>query len=120
MSEALSHPIKLLFVCSVNRLRSLTAERIFSGIPGVQVRSAGTQPEARIMVTAGHIGWADVIFLMEKSHLNRLRRKFPEVLEGKRVIVLGIPDDYEYMQAELIDELEGKVGQHLDLSGGAG
>jgi predicted protein tyrosine phosphatase len=106
---------KLLFVCSQNRLRSLTAERIFSGVPGFQVRSAGTQPDARIVVTEGHVGWADVIFLMEKSHLNRIRRKLSEALIGKRVIVLGIPDDYEYMQPELIDELEAKVAQHLDL-----
>ena len=108
---------KLLFVCSQNKLRSLTAERIFSGLPGIQVRSAGTQPDARIVVTEGHIGWADVIFLMEKSHLNRIRRKMSEALMGKRVIVLGIPDDYEYMQPELIDELEGKVSQHLSLPG---
>ncbi len=33
-----------------------------------QVRSVGTQPEARIVVTEGHIGWADEIFVMEKSH----------------------------------------------------
>ena len=34
---------KLLFICSRNRMRSLTAEKIFSGIPGYKVRSAGTQ-----------------------------------------------------------------------------
>lgn len=96
-------------------MRSLTAERIFSGIPGIQVRSAGTQPDARIVVTAGHIGWADIIFLMEKSHLNRLRGKFPEALQGKRTITLLIPDEYEFMQAELIDELHAKVSRYLDL-----
>jgi predicted protein tyrosine phosphatase len=110
---------KLLFVCSRNRMRSLTAEQIFSGVPGFQVRSAGTQPDARIVVTGGHVGWADVIFVMEKSHLHRMRRKLSEALHGKRVIVLGIPDDYEYMQPELIDELEAKVAQHLDLPGAA-
>jgi predicted protein tyrosine phosphatase len=68
-------------------------------------------------VTGGHVGWADVIFVMEKSHLNRMRRKLSEALHGKRVIVLGIPDDYEYMQPELIDELEAKVAQHLDFPG---
>lgn len=108
-------PTKLLFVCSRNRLRSLTAERIFSGIPGLQVRSAGTQPEARIVVTAGHVGWADVIFLMEKSHLHRLRQKFPEALEGKQTVTLLIPDDYEFMQPELIDELYAKVSPYVPL-----
>jgi predicted protein tyrosine phosphatase len=110
------HPTKLLFICSRNRIRSLTAERIFSGIPGLQVRSAGTQPDARIVVTEGHVGWADIIFLMEKSHLNRLRLKFPQSLQGKRTVTLLIPDEYVYMQPELIDELTVQVSRHVSLT----
>ena len=106
---------KLLFVCSRNRLRSLTAEKMFAGFPGYQVRSVGTQPDARIVITRGHIGWADLIFVMEGSHLNRIRRKFPDALDGKRVIALHIPDDYEFMQPELLDELRGKLGPHISL-----
>ena len=110
-----SYPQKLLFVCSQNKLRSLTAEKLFEGFPAYQVRSAGTQPEARLVLTEGHIGWADVIFVMEKSHLNRIRRKFPQALQSKRVITLGIPDDYEFMQPELLDELRGKLGPYVML-----
>jgi predicted protein tyrosine phosphatase len=106
---------KLLFVCSRNRLRSLTAERIFGGVAGYEVRSAGTQPEARIVVTEGHIGWADIIFVMEKSHLNKLRAKFPEVLAGKQAVTLHIPDEYTFMQPELVDELKAKVGEYMDF-----
>ena len=108
---------KLLFVCSQNRLRSLTAEKQFEGFPPYQVRSAGTQPNARIVIIEGHIGWADVIFIVEESHLNRMRRKFPEALQGKRFITLFIPDDYEFMQPELIDELRGTPGPHVLLPG---
>jgi predicted protein tyrosine phosphatase len=115
MGAPSEHPRKLLFVCSQNRLRSLTAEKMFEGMPGYQVRSAGTQPDARIVVTEGHIGWADIIFVMEKSHLNRLRRKFPEALNSKSVVTLHIPDEYTYMQAELIDELKAKLAGHVDL-----
>jgi predicted protein tyrosine phosphatase len=115
MDEPQAHPTKLLFVCSRNRFRSLTAEHIFGGIPGIQVRSAGTQPDARIVVTEGHIGWADIIFVMEKSHLNRLRRKFPEALQGKRTVTLLIPDEYTFMQQELIDELRAKVCMHAPI-----
>ncbi len=115
MERSQEHPKKLLFVCSQNRMRSLTAECIFSGIPGIQVRSAGTQPDARIVITEGHIGWADVIFLMEKSHLNRLRHKFPEALEGKRTVTLRIPDQYRYMEPELIEELHTKVSRYIDI-----
>jgi predicted protein tyrosine phosphatase len=107
---------KLLFVCSRNRLRSLTAEKLFEGIPGYQVRSVGTQQDARIVITEGHIGWADLIFVMEKSHLDRIRRKFPEALQGKRVIALHIPDDYDFMQPELLDELRCKLAPYVTLS----
>jgi predicted protein tyrosine phosphatase len=106
---------KLLFVCSRNRLRSLTAEKLFEGFPPYQVRSAGTQPDARIVVTEGHLGWADLIFVMEKSHLRRLRLKFPEALQGKRVITLHIPDDYEFMDPELLGELRAKLGPYVML-----
>jgi len=105
---------KLLFVCSRNRLRSLTAEKMFEGMAGYQARSAGTQPDARILVTEGHLGWADIIFVMEKSHLNRLRQKFPEALTGKQIVTLHIPDDYEFMQPELVDELRTKLADYVE------
>ena len=47
--------------------------------------------------------------------VDRVRRKFPEALQGKRVITLGIPDDYDFMQPELIDELRGKLGPYVTL-----
>jgi predicted protein tyrosine phosphatase len=106
---------KLLFVCSRNEIRSLTAEKLFAGSAQYQARSAGTQPGARIVVTDGHIGWADLIFCMEKSHLDRLRLKFPEALEGKTVICLRVPDDYEFMQPELIDELRSKLAEYITI-----
>ena len=108
---------KLLFVCSRNKFRSLTAERLFDGFSLYQVRSVGTQSGARIVVTEGHIGWADLIFCMEKSHLSRLRQKFPEAMQGKRVICLHIPDDYVFMQPALIDELEAKLAAYITLPG---
>jgi predicted protein tyrosine phosphatase len=111
----MSYSKKLLFICSQNKLRSLTAEKIYEGFPGYEVRSAGTQPDARIKVTAGLLGWADLIFMMEKSHLNRVRRKFSEALEGKQVVVLHIPDDYEFMDPDLIDELITKVRPYAEV-----
>ncbi len=115
MSGTADRPTKLLFVCSRNRQRSLTAEKILEGLPGFEIRSAGTQPEARIVVTEGHIGWADMIFVMEKSHLTRLRLKFSEALAGKRVVALHIRDDYEFMHPDLIDELHAKLAPFIDF-----
>ncbi|HZQ48058.1 MAG TPA: protein tyrosine phosphatase [Verrucomicrobiae bacterium] len=113
--DSQAHPTKLLFGCSQNRIRSLTAEKLFHGVPGFKVRSAGTQPGARIVITDGHIGWADIIFAMEKSHLDKLHNKFPESLLGKHLVTLHIPDDYKFMQPELIDELRAKLAGHIDL-----
>src|ERR1017187_1124552 len=90
----MNQPQKLLFVCSQIRLRSLPAETMYQGFPGYAVKSAGTEPGARIRVKQGHIGWADIIFVMEKKHGRILREKFGETLDRKTVICLRIPDIY--------------------------
>lgn len=105
--------INLLFVCSRNKWRSLTAETIFQGVDGHEVRSAGTEENARIKVTAGHIGWADIIFAMEKKHVRRLQSKFSYELAGKKLICLHIPDEFEYMNEDLIGLLQSSVAAVL-------
>ncbi|MBC6605948.1 protein tyrosine phosphatase [Hymenobacter sp. BT188] len=92
---------QLLFICSQNRWRSLTAERLFDDHAHYETRSAGTEPGARVRVTAGHLGWADVIFVMERRHADRLRAKFAPQLAGKLVICLRIPDDYQFQDPVL-------------------
>lgn len=109
--------IKLLFICSRNRWRSLTAEKIFHEVNGFQVRSAGTEQNARIKVTSGHIGWADLIFVMEKKHKRRLQEKFGPMLNGgNKVICLDIPDEYTFMDEELIEILRLRVSDHIIIS----
>ncbi|KNY25878.1 low molecular weight protein tyrosine phosphatase family protein [Pseudobacteroides cellulosolvens] len=107
--------IKILFICSKNKWRSLTAEKIFHGYNDYDVRSAGTEEGARVKVTIGHIGWADIIFVMEKKHFRRLREKFNESIDGKKVINLDIPDDYMYMDEELIEVLKSRVSEYIDI-----
>jgi predicted protein tyrosine phosphatase len=85
------------------------------GYNGYQVRSAGTEEGARIKVTEGHIGWADLIFVMEKKHMRRLKEKFISVLHNKRVICLDIPDDYKFMDEELIDILKSRVSEYIEV-----
>lgn len=109
--------MQVLFVCSKNRLRSLTAETIFDGHGGHRVKSVGTEEGARTRVNAGHLGWAELIFVMEKRHLNRLQQKFRDAIAGKRIVCLHIPDDYEYMDEQLIDRLRGGVEPHVDFDG---
>lgn len=105
----------LLFVCSRNKQRSLTAETILRNHPAVDVQSAGTENGARSKVTAGLIGWADLIFVMERRHLERLNQKFGDTLAGKPIYVLNIADDYAYMDDERIDILMNRLVCYIDL-----
>jgi predicted protein tyrosine phosphatase len=79
------------------------------------VRSAGTEDGARIKVTSGHIGWADIIFVMEKKHLSRLKHKFGSLLNDKAIWNLDIPDDYSYMNEELIEILKSRVSEYIEV-----
>jgi len=93
---------KLLFVCSENRLRSPTSEAVFSEYEGVEAIGAGTNSDAETPVSGDLIEWADIILVMEKSHRNKVAKKYKELLKDKRLVVLDIPDNYECMQPELI------------------
>ncbi len=100
---------RLLFICSRNRLRSPTAEAVFSEYEGLEVCSAGLDRQADVPLSSEEIAWADLIFVMERSHRRKLSRQFQPWLKGKRVVCLDIPDQYEYMQPELIELLKRKI-----------
>lgn len=103
----------LLFICSRNQWRSPTAESLWRKHPDFNTRSAGTSPRARKTVNASDISWADVIFVMEQKHKNRLKADFARLLKHKTVHVLDIPDNYTYMDPDLIQELENLVPSYL-------
>ena len=104
---------KILFVCSQNKLRSPTAEQIFSETPGLDVLSAGTNNDAITPLTSELVEWADKIFVMENMHREKLRRRFRSSLDGKKIICLGIPDEFNYMDPALITILKKKVTPFL-------
>ena len=101
--------LKLLFVCTVNRMRSATAHKIYEGDHRFEVKSAGTDNSANTVLTEEILNWADSIVVMEKCHRNHIRKHFPEIYKKKRIVCLYIPDDYDYMQTELIGILKDKV-----------
>jgi len=107
---------RLLFVCSRNKLRSPTAEVVFSQYEGIEAISAGTNNDAETPLSGDLIDWADIVFVMEKAHRNRVTQKFKPQLRDKRVVVLGIPDDYAFMDMELVKLLEARVPRHLRLA----
>ena len=92
----------------------MSAEKLVDGYNGCQDKSAGTENNSRIKVTEGLLGWADIIFCMEKKHIRRVKEKYSDVLTGKKLICLHIDDDYEYMDAELCAMLESSVDEYLN------
>ncbi len=107
--------LNVLFVCSRNQWRSPTAETVWRKHPNLSVRSAGTSPNARRPVSAGDIAWAEVVFVMEEKHKSRLLAQFARLLEHKPVHVLDIPDEYRYMDPELVEEVRRGVAAVLGL-----
>ncbi|HEY0013027.1 MAG TPA: low molecular weight protein tyrosine phosphatase family protein [Allosphingosinicella sp.] len=103
----------VLFVCSQNRLRSPTAEQVFASYPGIEVASAGLNNDAETPLTPELVAWADIVFVMEKAHRNKLQKRFRASLKDVRVICLDIPDDYEFMEEPLVHLLKAKATRHL-------
>lgn len=77
------------------------------------MRSAGTEPSARVKVSVKDIMWAEIIFVMEKRHEKRLVQNYTEEMKNKKVIVLDIPDEYKYMDTALIDMIKLSVDPYL-------
>lgn len=110
--------MNVLFVCSRNQWRSPTAEAVYKDEPGLSVRSAGTAPSARVRLSVKSLAWADLIFVMEKRHRQRIVDRFGAEAIGGKVVVLDIADDYKYMDPELIEEIRAKVDLYLSLGKG--
>ncbi len=111
----MNQPQKLLFICTENRMRSPTAEAMYQGFPGYEVKSAGTELSARILLTQEHVEWADMIFVMEPEHLERVQFEYSGLLSGKKIICLNIPDIYSYMEPALINELKAALRWHIEV-----
>ena len=104
----------ILFVCSKNQWRSPTAQKIYQKDERVNVRSGGTSSKAVHTVNEKDISWAEMIFVMEYKHKDRLKANFSRLLQYKKMVVLDIPDDYLYMDEELIEILKSSVEGYLD------
>ena len=103
----------VLFVCSQNRLRSPTAEQVFAARDDIEVASAGLNHDAEVPLTRELVAWADLVFVMEKAHRTKLGQKVRTDLRDTRVVCLDIPDNYDYMDPELVRLLQAKVPRFL-------
>lgn len=96
-------------------MRSPTGEEVFSAFEGIYAIGAGTNADADTVVSGDLIQWADFIFVMEKSHKIKVAKKFKELLKGKKLVCLDIPN-YQRMDPALVTLLKNKVAQHVRLS----
>lgn len=103
----------VLFVCSQNKLRSPTAEQVFADWPSIETSSAGTNNDAENPLSDELVEWADIIFVMERTHRTKLQSRYRGAMKGARLVCLDIPDDYQFMDPRLVELLKAKVPRHL-------
>ncbi len=73
-----------------------------------EILSAGTDKNANTVLTPELLNWADTVIVMEKHHRNTIQKKYREIYNNKRIVCLYIPDEYDFMQPELITILKTK------------
>ena len=103
----------ILFVCSKNKWRSPTAEAMYRNDSRINVRSSGTSASAKKSISATDINWADLILVMENKHKKIITSEY-SYLDLPQIIVLDIPDEYQYMDEELISIIETNVGNIIN------
>jgi predicted protein tyrosine phosphatase len=119
----MTQPLRVLFVCRLNRHRSATAERLFCKRQDLDVRSAGTSEDAMVWINERMLDWADLIFVMDDDQQRKLKEMFPEHPALQRAVCLDIPDIFGFNDPELVQLLQERVQRTLDATnrpGGAG
>lgn len=112
--------MNILFLCTSNVHRSKTAEIFFAGL-GLphEFRSAGLSAKYckknnSVLCNTEMLKWADWIFVMEDSHHARICEHTGDEFALK-IKVLDIPDNFAYMQPELISLIKEKFEKHVIL-----
>ena len=103
----------ILVICGRNKKRSRTAEHIFKHDEHFHIRSAGLSPKSERKISEQDLNWADLVFVMESDHRSKILDLYPH-LELPTIEVLHIPDEYEFMDEELIDILTGRMNDALN------
>lgn len=112
MSE--SHKkLRVLFVCTQNKVRSLTAEHLYSVRPDLEVRSCGSAAFAKNQLTEEVMKWADMVFIFDELQAAAIENKFGKEAFGKEIINLGLSDVYQYKSENLVLKLTAKIEPYL-------
>ena len=69
---------RLLFVCTENKQRSPTGERLYADYPGLETRSAGIREVSKRVLTVEDLAWADLVLVMQRRHLVHIKSVWPD------------------------------------------
>ena len=107
--------LRVLFVCVRNLRRSPTAEKIFQNDQRLSVRSAGVSDSSKRKIQWGDLIWADLILVMEPKYADRIRSKFTGLESFPPIHSLDIPDEFEFLDQELIDLLIPSIEEAIQF-----
>ncbi len=112
MSES-EQKMRVLFVCTQNKVRSLTAEHLYHVRPDLEVKSCGTANFAKNQFTRELLEWAEVVFVFDDSQLDFIEQTFGKEALGKPIVCLGLPDVFTYKSDPLVVKLVAKLDPYL-------
>lgn len=104
---------RVLFVCTQNKVRSLTAEHLYRVRPDLEVKSCGTATFAKNQLSKELLNWAEAVFTFDESHMDAIAKKFSAETQGKPVICLGLPDIFTYKSDALVVKLTATIEPYL-------
>lgn len=104
----------ILVVCGRNKRRSRTAEYIFKNDDRFNIRSAGLSPKSDRKISEKDLNWADLVLVMETRQRAKVRELYMN-LELPDIGILNIPDDYEFMDEELVSILTDRINDSLKI-----
>lgn len=102
----------ILVICGKNKRRSRTAEYIFKNDQRFNIRSAGLSPKSDRKISENDLNWADLVLVMETDHRAKVKELY-RYLQLPKIEVLNIPDEYEYLDEELVQILNDKVNDAI-------
>src|SRR5690606_21161591 len=104
----------ILVVCGRNKKRSRTAEHIFKNDNRFNIRSAGLSPKSDRKISENDLNWADLVFVMETGQRSKIWELY-NYIDLPTIEVLHIPDDYEFMNEELVEMLTDYINDGLKI-----
>ncbi len=111
MKKAGNRP-NILVVCGKNKKRSRTAEFIYKNDDRINIRSAGLSPRSERKLTENDLLWANKVLVMEKDQKNKINEIYAH-LSLPEIVNLDIPDDYEFLDEELIEILQDRFASFV-------